>query len=51
MNQADLDDILIWPDGTWCYQFELHEMQWMSDDYERLQFDSPEYWAFLEIYE
>jgi len=27
------DDILEWPDGTWCYRHELSDMQWMSDDY------------------
>lgn len=27
------DDILEWPDGTWCYRSELEEMSHMSDDY------------------
>lgn len=26
-------DICVWPDGTWCYQDQLHDMSHMSDDY------------------
>lgn len=26
--------ICVWPDGTWCALEELHEYDWMSDDYE-----------------
>lgn len=28
-----MDCILVWPDGSWCYPEELHEMQHKSDDY------------------
>ena len=47
-NQYDLEDIFIWPDSTWCYRYEQGEMRHMSDDYEILQFDSPEYNMLLE---
>lgn len=30
------DDILRWPDGSWCYRYELPEMAHKSDDYEVL---------------
>jgi hypothetical protein len=29
--------IYVWPDGTWCYDDELHEMTYMSDDYVRIE--------------
>ena len=47
-NNLDLEDIFIWPDSTWCYRYEQGEMRHMSDDYEILQFDSPEYNMLLE---
>jgi len=28
-----LEDIILWPDNTQCYRYELHEMQHMSDDF------------------
>lgn len=28
------DDIIIWPDGTWCYVSEFSEYAFMSDDFE-----------------
>lgn len=34
MKQQSPDDIIRWPDGTECYRHELHEMSYMSDDYE-----------------
>lgn len=27
------DDVIIWPDLTWCFRSELAEYQPMSDDY------------------
>lgn len=26
-------DLVVWPDNTQCYHYELHEMTNMSDDY------------------
>lgn len=45
---TDFEDILIWSDDTWCYRYELHEMNHMSDDYFVLQFASMDYIKFLE---
>ena len=39
----NLEDILMWSDGTWCYRHELSEMNHMSDDYRVIAFDSAEY--------
>ena len=27
------EDVILWPDGTWCYREDLPQMQWKSDDY------------------
>lgn len=31
--QTDLEDLIVWPDGTNCFRYELHEMTHMSDDF------------------
>lgn len=28
-----IEDIFVWPDGTWCYRYEAPQYQHMSDDY------------------
>lgn len=43
------DDILLWPDGTWCYRHDLHEMGHKSDDYEVIPFGSLRYLTFDEV--
>lgn len=45
----DNEGILVWPDGTWCYRYELREYAHMSDDYTMLSFGTPEYEIFQEI--
>lgn len=40
------DDILEWPDGTWCFRYELSEMSHMSDDYTTIPVGSQR-WEFL----
>lgn len=35
-TKTSLDDVMIWPDGTWCYRVELSEMTHMSDDFTRV---------------
>lgn len=42
------DDVCLWPDGTWCYRYELPEMSHMSDDYQVLAFGSADYVVFLD---
>ena len=39
----NIEDLLMWSDGTWCYRYELSEMNHMSDDYRVIAFDSDEY--------
>lgn len=42
---ASRDDILRWPDGTTCYRWEWErgDYAYMSDDFEVITEDSPEY--------
>lgn len=42
------DDILLWPDGSWCYRSELSEHSHKSDDYETFAFGSHAYLIFFE---
>jgi hypothetical protein len=37
-RSTDTEDVLLWPDGTWCFRDELREYGFMSDDYEVLHF-------------
>lgn len=37
------DDIALWPDGTWCHRCELAEYNFMSDDYEVVPVETPEW--------
>lgn len=45
------EDVIVWADGTWCYRYELHEMNYMSDDYRVLQYASGDWSLFLTIHE
>lgn len=42
----DQEDIIEWPDGFWCYRYELHEMDHKSDDYQVHEYGS---WEHTEI--
>lgn len=44
------DDICVWPDGTWCYRYELSEMSYLSDDFEVISYDDPMYAITQEAY-
>lgn len=37
------EDIVLWPDGTWCYFEDLEEMSFMSDDYKIIPYLSEEW--------
>ena len=39
---ANPDVICIWPDGVWCYTFELSDFNHKSDDYTRVNIN-PDY--------
>jgi len=43
IKPANPNDVLRWPDGSWCYREYLNEYTWMSDDYEVLTQEHPEY--------
>lgn len=45
IKAASRDDILRWPDGTTCYRWEYERggYEWLSDDYEVITEDNPEY--------
>lgn len=43
----DLEDIVMWPNGTWCYRYEIHEMNHMSDDYFNISFGTEQYNNFF----
>lgn len=42
------DDLIIWPDATWCFRYELGEYSHKSDDYYTIPFASVEYYRFLK---
>ena len=48
IKQTNLEDLILWPDDTWCYRYELYEMNHMGDDYEVLSYDSDEYNKFFK---
>lgn len=45
---ADLEDVFVWPDGTWCYRYETDEMSHKSNDYIVIHFDEAKYQQFFE---
>lgn len=44
----DREDILIWPDGEWCYREELGGYDWKSDDYRTIPVGAAEYSRLVE---
>ena len=43
----EIEDIILWPDGTWCYRHELAEYGWLSDDYIVLEYGTTRWNRFL----
>ena len=43
------EDVIVWPCGTWCLREQLHEMTWLSDDYEVMPWNSERAAAYLEV--
>lgn len=43
-----MDDLFIWPDGTYCHRYELNQYSHMSDDYSVVFFGTREYDEFFE---
>ena len=40
------EDLVIWPDNSWCYTEEVEEYHWKSDDYVVVSIDYPKYEYF-----
>lgn len=34
--------IVVWPDYDWCWESELYEYTWKSDDYTKVEWQSEE---------
>ena len=45
----DLEDIILWPDGVWCYRYELKEMNHKSDDYQIITYGTKEHEAITLV--
>lgn len=43
MNKEDHEDIILWPDGVWCYRYELEDMSHKSDDYQIIEYGTEEH--------
>ena len=43
------EDVLEWPDGTWCTRDELPDMSHMSDDYIVHPYSSPSWFNFMHL--
>lgn len=37
------EDLIIWPDNSWCYAEDIEEYPWKSDDYVLVSKDDPNY--------
>lgn len=37
------EDLIVWPDDSWCYAEDLEEYPWKSDDYVLVSKDDPNY--------
>lgn len=48
IRRIDEEDLILWPDGTYCHYYELSEMSHKSDDFEVIPFDSIRYNEVLE---
>ena len=47
-HTVDIEDVMVWSDGTWCYRYELGEFKHISDDYTTLYFGTYKYIDFFE---
>ena len=44
----EIEDVILWPDGTWCYRYELVEYGHTSDDYVVLEYGTTRWNRFLK---
>lgn len=48
MNKLyDAEDLVVWPDDSWCYLEDLEEYPWKSDDYTVVSVYNPKYDYYL----
>lgn len=49
MSRKSMCDLLVWPDGSWCYRFEFatDDFSWKSDDFCVVYEDTAEWKEFL----
>jgi hypothetical protein len=40
---SDLEDVYLWPDGFWCFNYELLDMSHKSDDFRIIPVNTPEW--------
>lgn len=43
-QKDDPEDIILWPDGGWCYRHELPQFSYRSDDYQVIYWGTPEHY-------
>ena len=44
----DIEDVIIWSDGTWCYRHELVEYGRLIDDHVVLEYGTTRWSSFLK---
>ncbi len=47
IKPASDHDVMLWPDGTWCYREDLEEYSHMSDDYQVIPVNTPSHAEFF----
>jgi len=45
---TDNEDMVIWPDNTWCFAEELDDYSWKSDDYIVISVEHEKYSYFID---
>lgn len=49
---TDSEDVMLWPDDSWCFRYELEEfLKGKSDDYETLYIGTLTYQSFMRYQE
>lgn len=43
----DIEDVFLWPDGSWCHREEVGEYSHKSDDYQILYFGTDEWYKIV----
>ena len=51
VQPASPDDLIVWPDGTYCFRHDLAEYTFMGDDRRTVAFGSAEWERMSEDWE